>query len=580
MPMTGNDARLYKRLLLYVKPYWRTFLIAIVSMLVLAISDPVIPALIKPMLDGAFIEKDPATMKWVPILFVVLFAVRGFAAYANGVALFWVSNKVVMDLRQEMFVRILSLPSSYYDDHSSGSLLSKFTFDVTQIKEAATNAITTIVRDSLSIVGLLGWMFYIDWKLTLVAMVSAPFIATVILIIRKRLRKMSRKVQGSMADINHVLVECINGHKLVKLYDGKEQEIRRFQEVTNANRRYSMKFAMAAVASSPMIQLITAIALAIIIYIAIQNASVDNIEVGEFTSFFAAMAMLLNPLKRLARVNEHLQKGLAACESVFALLDHLVEPDVGKQTLERVKGEIEFCNVNFSYDGNDKKALNNVSMHIKPGETIALVGASGSGKSTIANLVPSFYSVTEGKILLDGKDIKDISLQSLRQNIALVSQDIVLFNDTVRNNIAYGNMSGSSEESIIAAARAAHALEFIEDLHDGFDTIVGEKGLKLSGGQRQRLAIARALLKDAPVLIMDEATSSLDTHSERQIQMALDEVKEGRTCLIIAHRLSTIEKADRIIVIDNGVIVETGTHAELIKKDGAYARLHQLQFNI
>jgi len=580
MPMTGNDARLYKRLLLYVKPYWRTFLIAIVSMLVLAISDPAIPALIKPMLDGAFIEKDPATMKWVPILFVVLFAVRGFAAYANGVALFWVSNKVVMDLRQEMFVRILSLPSSYYDDHSSGSLLSKFTFDVTQIKEAATNAITTIVRDSLSIVGLLGWMFYIDWKLTLVAMVSAPFIAIVILIIRKRLRKMSRKVQGSMADINHVLVECINGHKLVKLYDGKEQEIRRFQEVTNANRRYSMKFAMAAVASSPMIQLITAIALAIIIYIAIQNASVDNIEVGEFTSFFAAMAMLLNPLKRLARVNEHLQKGLAACESVFALLDHLVEPDVGKQTLERVKGEIEFCNVHFSYDGNDQKALNNVSIHIKPGETIALVGASGSGKSTIANLVPSFYSVTEGKILLDGKDIKDISLQSLRQNIALVSQDIVLFNDTVRNNIAYGNMSGSSEESIIAAARAAHALEFIEDLHDGFDTIVGEKGLKLSGGQRQRLAIARALLKDAPVLIMDEATSSLDTHSERQIQMALDKVKEGRTCLIIAHRLSTIEKADRIIVIDNGMIVETGTHAALIKKDGAYARLHQLQFNI
>lgn len=579
MPMTGNDARLYKRLLRYVIPYWRTFMISIVSMLILALSAPALPALMQPMLDGAFVEKDPVTMKWIPVLFVLLFTIRGLAAYASGVALAWVSSKVIMDLRQEMFIKILSLSSSYYDNQSSGSLLSKFTYDVTQIKEAATNAITTIVRDSLSIVGLLGWMFYIDWKLTLVAMVCAPFITVVVLVIRKRLRKMSRKVQDTMADINHVLGECINGHKLVKLYDGKEQEVHRFHEVINANRRYSMKFSMAAAASSPMIQLITSVAIAVIIYISIQKASANEISVGEFTSFFTAMAMLLNPIKRLAKVNENLQKGLAACESVFALLDHLIEPDAGKQTLERVKGEIEFCGVNFSYEGSDQNALSNITIHIKPGETIALVGASGSGKSTMANLVPSFYSVTGGNILLDGKNIKDISLKSLRQNIALVSQDVVLFNDTVRNNIAYGNLRDSSEESIIAAARAAHALEFIEDLQDGFDTIVGEKGLKLSGGQRQRLAIARALLKDAPVLIMDEATSSLDTHSERQIQLALEEVKEGRTCLIIAHRLSTIEKADRIIVIDNGVIVETGTHAELIKKDRAYARLHQLQFN-
>jgi len=303
-------------------------------------------------------------------------------------------------------------------------------------------------------------------------------------------------------------------------------------------------------------------------------------NVGEFMSFFTAMAMLLTPLKRLARVNEHLQRGLAACESVFALLDHPVEPDAGKQILEKAKGEIEFCNVSFSYEGSDQKALENISIHIKPGETIALVGASGSGKSTLANLVPMFYTGSEGKILLDGIEVQDLSLQSLRQNIALVSQEVVLFNDTVRNNIAYGSLHESSEVAIIAAARAAHALDFIEDLDDGFDTLIGEKGLKLSGGQRQRLAIARALLKDAPVLIMDEATSSLDTHSERQIQLALEEVKEGRTCLIIAHRLSTIENADRIIVIDNGVIVESGTHSELIEQNGAYARLHQLQFNV
>lgn len=580
MSTTGNDARLYRRLLQYVIPYWRTFMISIVSMLVLAASDPAIPVLIQPMLDGAFVEKDPATMKWVPILFVVLFAIRGFASYANSVALSWVSNKVIMDLRQEMFVRMLSLPSAYYDECSSGSLLSKFTYDVIQIKEAATNAITTLVRDSLAIISLLAWMFYLDWKLTLVAMVSVPFITTVVLVIRKRIRKMSRKVQDSMVDINHVLGECISGHKLVKLYDGKEQEVKRFQEVSNSNRRYSMKFAMAAVVSSPLIQFITAIALAIIIYIAIQDAAAGEISVGEFTSFFTAMAMLLNPLKRLARVNEHLQKGLAACESVFAMLDQTIEPDIGKQILERAKGEIEFRNVNFSYGESDQKALNNISMHIKPGETIALVGASGSGKSTMANLVPMFYAVTEGKILLDGNDIQDISLQSLRQNIALVSQDVVMFNDTVRNNIAYGSLIDSSDSSIIEAARSAHALEFIENLEDGFDTFIGEKGLKLSGGQRQRLAIARALLKGAPVLIMDEATSSLDTHSERQIQLTLEEVKAGRTCLIIAHRLSTIENADRIIVIDNGMIAETGTHAELIKQDSVYARLHQLQFNV
>ena len=580
MPTVGNDVILYKRLLSYVLPYWRIFLLSIAGMLVLAITDPMLPALLEPMINGAFVEKDPAVMTWVPVLLVLLFAVKGIAAYIYGAALYWVSNRVVMDLRQQMFARMLSFPCKYYDEYSAGSLMSKFTYDVIQIKEASTNAVTSLVRDSLGVLGLLAWMFYIDWKMTLIVTLCAPFITAIMLVIRKRLRKMSRKSQESMADINHVLEESINGHKLVKLYAGQDQESARFAGVTNDNRRYSMKFAMASVASSPLIQFITAIAMAIIIMIAIEKSAMGSMNVGEFMSFFTAMAMLLTPLKRLARVNEHLQRGLAACESVFALLDHPVEPDAGKQILEKAKGEIEFCNVSFSYEGSDQKALENISIHIKPGETIALVGASGSGKSTLANLVPMFYTGSEGKILLDGIEVQDLSLQSLRQNIALVSQEVVLFNDTVRNNIAYGSLHESSEVAIIAAARSAYALEFIEELEDGFDTLIGEKGLKLSGGQRQRLAIARALLKDAPVLIMDEATSSLDTHSERQIQLALEEVKEGRTCLIIAHRLSTIENADRIIVIDNGVIVESGTHSELIEQNRAYARLHQLQFNV
>ncbi len=576
MPIADNDIRLYKRLLRHVIPYWRIFLISILGMLVLAISDPMLPALLKPLLNGAFVENDPAMMFWVPIFLVLLFAVKGIATYVQGVALFWVANKVIMDLRQEMFSRLLSFPSKYYDDYSAGSLISKFTYDVIQIKEAATNMLTTLVRDSLGAIGLLGWMFYIDWKMTLIVLLCAPFIAVVIVVIRKRLRKMSRKSQDSMADINNVLEESINGHKLIKLYAGREQETTRFAKATNDNRRYSMKFAMAAAASSPLAQFTAAIAIAIIINIAINKSAMGTMNVGEFMSFFAAMMILLTPLKRLVQINEHLQRGLVACESIFALLDHPVESDTGKHILEKAKGEIEFCNVNFSYEGSGQKALKNISMHIKPGETIALVGASGSGKSTMANLLPLFYMVSEGKILLDGEDIRDASLHSLRQNIALVNQEVILFNDTIKNNIAYGSLNNSSDESIIAAARSAYALEFIEELIDGFDTIIGEKGLKLSGGQRQRLAIARALLKDAPILIMDEATSSLDTHSEKQIQSALEEVKEGRTCLIIAHRLSTIENADRIIVIDNGAVVETGTHRQLIKQSGAYA---QLQFN-
>ena len=574
----STDIILYRRLLSHVVPYWRIFSLSIISMIILAATDPAIPALMQPMLDGAFIEKDPKTIAIIPFLFVALFVIRGLASYVSGTSLHWVANKVIMDLRRAMFDRLVDYPTRFYDNHRSGSLMSRFTYDVTQIKEASTNAISTLVRDSLSVVGLLGWMFYIDLTLALICMVGAPVIGIIISIIRRRLRKMSRKVQDTMGDIHHVLTECFDAQKVIKLYGGQEAEKQRFFDTVNAHRRFTMKFAMAATASSPAVQIITAIILAIIIYIATQQATSGNLTVGDFVSFFAAVAMLLGPLKRLAGVNEHIQKGLAACESVFALLDTDIEPQSGNKELNSVKGKIEFRNVSYRYAESEADALQSISLIIDPGETIALVGESGSGKTTLANLLPRFYEPETGSINFDDIDIRELSLQSLRKNIAYVSQDVILFNDTVRNNIAYGELSDVSDDAVWAAAEAACATEFINEMPEKMSTIIGEDGTRLSGGQRQRLAIARALLKDVPLLILDEATSSLDTRSERHIQSALENVREGRTCLIIAHRLSTIENADRIIVLDKGCIVEQGKHNDLLKIQNHYARLHQVQF--
>jgi len=573
-----SDVDLYLRLLKYVQPYWRTFLISIIAMVILASTEPAVAALIKPMLDGAFIANDPETMRMVPMLFILLFGIRACADFASGYALQWVANKAIMDLRKDMFLRLLYLPAHFYDHHATGALISRFTFNVSQVKQAATSAIIIIVRDTLTIIGLLCWMFYISWKLALISLICAPFISLIVLVLRKRLRKMGRKVQESMGDINNVLNECIHNHKLIKLYGGQSQETARFHIVNNNTRRFMMKFAVASVSTGPAIQLITAIALAIIIVIATRQASVGTLTVGEFVSFFAAMVMVLSPLKKLVGVNESIQRALAACESIFGLLDQPGETDKGDRHVERVKGEIELKNLSFRYNPEDTEALSHISCHIAPGETVALVGPSGSGKSTIANLLPAFYLNSQGNILVDGVDIREYTLESLRANIALVSQDVVLFNDTLRNNIAYGAMRNCSEGEIEEAARSSHAMEFIQELPEGFNTIIGERGLRLSGGQRQRLAIARALLKNAPILILDEATSSLDTESERHIQAALEILRKGRTCIIIAHRLSTVENADRIIVIEQGKIVQTGTHAELIRRDGVYARLHMVNF--
>lgn len=573
-----KDIELYLRLLGYVKPYWRMFIVSVFAMVVLAITEPAIAALMKPMLDGGFIEKDPDIIALVPVLFVVLFAIRGIADFASSVALNWVANKVIMDLRGDMFTQLLALPSRYYDQHVTGRLISRFAYDVSQVKSATTNAITVVIRDSLTIVGLLAWMFYINWQLSLISLLCAPFIAGLVLVIRQRLRKMGRRVQATMGDISHVLSECIHNHKLIKLFGGSEQEGRRFYEVNNNNRRYMMKFAIASAATGPGIQFIAAVATATIVYIATRQAIAGSLTVGEFISFIAAMSMLLTPLKRLVRINEFIQKGLAASESIFDLMDQPAEIDSGGKEVKRLRGEIELDNVSFRYGADHAPALSRITLKVSPGETVALVGSSGSGKTTIANLLPAFYQVNEGAIRIDGIDVRDYSLATLRANIAFVSQDVMLFNDTVRNNIAYGALANSTDNDIRGAAEAANAMEFIRELPQGMDTIIGEKGQRLSGGQRQRLAIARALLKDAPILILDEATSSLDTESERFIQAALDNIRKNRTCIIIAHRLSTIENADRIVVIDQGRIVQSGTHGQLLHEKGVYARLHQVQF--
>ena len=567
------DFGLYKRLLGYVKPYWRIFSISILAMVMLAITNPATAALFKYMVEGVFLTQDGDMIPLIITALLVLSTLAAISNYISGLSLHWVANKVIMDLRYALFTRLLCFPSQFYDQHTSGSLISKFTFDVTQIKEASTNVLNVLVRDTLTIIGLLAWMLFIDWEMTLITLFTAPAITIFLLVIRRRLRRMSRNVQGSMGDIHHILGEVINGERIVKLYAGQEREQERFLQAINNNRHSTMKFASAAVASSPMVQLITAVALAAIVYVSAQKAVAGSIGVDDFVSFFTAILMILGPLKRLVRINEHIQRGLAACESVFGLLDEPIEKNDGTTSLDKVTGKIEIRDLGFSYDKSDIQALKNINLDINAGETVALVGASGSGKSTIANLIPRFYEGGDGKILLDGHDIRELSIQQLRENMALVSQDIVLFNDTIKHNIAYGR-AGASDEEIIMAAEKAHAMEFIRKLPNGMDATIGDKGSKLSGGQRQRIALARALVKEAPILMLDEATSALDTESERAIQQAVEDIRQDRTCLIIAHRLSTIENADRVIVMNDGKIVESGSHKELLELNGAYAKLY------
>ena len=577
--MPADGKKLYLRLLRYVVPYRRAFVLGIGALVVLAATEPALPALLKPTLDDGFVDKDLDTVAFMAVIVVVVFFIRGLAAYASAFSMAWVAGKVVMDLRNRMFEKLMLLPSSYYDRNPSGQVISKLTFDANQVTEAASYVLTVLVRDTLAIVGLLAWMFYLDWRLTLITFATTPFVVFIVRHFSTRLRNMSHHLQHSMGEVTQTLTEAIEGEKVVRIFGGQDYEQSRFQRASNRVRRYQLKFASSAAAVAPFAQLVTSFAAAIILYTAASRALESGFTPGAFASFLTAMALLFSPIKRLTGVNGRLQKGLAGAESVFNLLDTATEPDEGLVTLDGTEGCIELRNVSFAYEQGQVSAINDVSLTIQPGEMVALVGSSGSGKTTLANLIPRFYQPNTGQILIDGLDVANITLLSLRKHISLVSQDVVLFDDTVAANVAYGALGEVSEADILKATQSANALAFIEELPQGLATDIGQNGVKLSGGQRQRIAIARAFIKDAPILILDEATSSLDTVSEQEIQNAVGQLRAGRTTLVIAHKLSTIEKADRIIVMNQGTIAGEGTHTQLLEKNNLYGALYRFQFS-
>ena len=574
----GDSKAIYLRLLRHVVPYWRVFALGTAMMIVLGLTEPAFPAILE-MIVSSFEERALDGVPLYAALFLGVFLVRGLSSFLSVFALESVAARLVLDLRQAMFDRLMRIPAPAYDNISSGSLISKVTYDAQQVTEAATRAVTVLVRDTVAVVGLLGWMLWIDWKLTLIALATAPVVMLIVVHFSRRLRRVAHGLQHTMGDVTHVLQESIEGHKVVKVFSGQAYETRRFTDAANRVRRFQVKFAAAAAATAPIAQMITAIALAIILLLCASRFEDGAITISDFVSFFTAMALLFSPIKRLTRVNALIQRGIAAAESVFAMIDASVETDDGSVRINRAEGRLELESITFRYEDDSRPVLDAVSITIDPGETVALVGPSGSGKTTIAGLIPRFYDPDGGHVRLDGVDLRDITLESLRANVALVSQDIVLFDDTVAANIAYGATADASQGAIVEAARTAHALEFIEAMPDGMDTLIGERGVKLSGGQRQRLAIARAVLKDAPILILDEATSSLDSESERHIQEAVETLRAGRTTLVIAHRLSTIEGADRIVVMERGRIADIGSHDELIARNGIYAGLYRFQFS-
>ena len=566
---------LYRRLLRHVRPYWRPFALAVLAMLLAAAAQPAIPMILKPVLDESFIERDPSVVASLTVLLVLAFVVWGFANWARTVAFSIVSQRVLFDLRRLMFDKLVALPIGRPDRHSVPRLMSKLTFDADRIAQAADRSLAVLVTDVLAVIGLLAWMAWIDWQLTLLMLVAAPLVALTVRHFNRRLRRVSRRVQDAMGQTNHLLRETLDGEKAVRVFAGQEYERRRFSEAANRVRLCNFKLTVGGAYPGAIVQIVVAVSIGVIITVTAYRAAAGAVTIGSFVSFMAATMMLLRPTRALATVMAQLQHGLAAAESVFGLIDEAEEPDSGTREIARTSGRLEFDAVVFRYQDDRPPALRNVSLVIEPGETLALVGPSGAGKSTLANLLPRYFDPLTGAVRLDGLDLREFALASLRRQIAIVSQEVVLFNDTVAANIAYGELAGVSREAIRQAAEAAYVTDFLDDLPDGLESVVGENGLDLSGGQRQRLALARAFLKNAPILVLDEATSALDTPSEQRIRTALTRLREGRTTIVIAHRPSTIETADRVAVMEEGRVVAAGTHAELLGSCPLYRSLRQ-----